>query len=128
MKHPVFSLVSSLERLQRCKHMQEERKLDMRTKICDLLHQCITGKTSAYDLQTDTSCPCMYTQVQELASSLSGKCEDERDLQRELQDISSMFLTSSLTACLTRPLPCDSYSDEWLQRNLRDQLEQLTSH
>jgi|1048.fasta_scaffold71652_2 hypothetical protein len=128
MQHPVFLFVSLLNTLQQCRHIQEERKLDLRTKICDLLHQCITCKTSAYDLQSDSSCPCMYTQVQELASSLSAKCEEERDLQRELQVISSMLLTSSLTACLARPLPCDSYSEEWLQKNLRDQLERLTSH
>ena len=126
MRHPVFLLIGVLDTVQRCPLMQDTRKLDLRTKICDLMQQCITSTASAYDFHADTTCPCMYTQVQELASLVSGKCAVERELKEELHTISCMLLTSSLTGCLQRPLPCDSHCEAWMQQNLRDEIAKLT--
>jgi hypothetical protein len=133
MRHPVFSLMHALDTLQRCTRMHDAQKLDVRTKICDLMQQCITSTASAYDFQADAACPCMYTQVQEIGSLVQcaderGECAVERELQLELQEISSMLLTTSLTGCLQRPLPCDSLCAEWMQNDLRSEIVKLTCH
>jgi hypothetical protein len=133
MRHPVFSLMHALDTLQRCPRMQDTQKLDVRTKICDLMQQCITSTASAYDFQADAACPCMHSQVQEIASLAQcaverEECAVERELQLELQVISSMLLTSSLTGCLQRPLPCDLLCAEWMQNDLRSEIAKLTCH
>jgi hypothetical protein len=124
MRHPAFLLVGALQTLERCAQMQAAQRLDVRTKLCDVLQQCVTGSTSAYDLQGDGTC--LYTQVQDIAASEPGSCSAERELQSELQVLSSMLLTSALTGCLTLPLPGDAHPVESLQQNLRAEIERLT--
>jgi hypothetical protein len=126
MRHPAFVLVGALQTLQGCAQMDAAQRLDLRTKFCDVLQQCVTGAASAYDLHADRSCPCLYTQVQDVAAAVPGRCAAERELQRELQELGSMLLTSALTGCLARPLPGDSHSEEWLQQSLRAEIERLT--
>jgi len=126
MRHPAFALVGALKTLRGCAQMDEALRLDLRTQLCDVLQQCVTGTASAYDLHADRTCPCMYTQVQDVAAAMPGCCAAERALQRELQELGSMLLTSALTGCLARPLPGDSHSEEWLQQSLRAEIELLT--
>jgi hypothetical protein len=124
MRHPAFVLVHALQTLQRCSQMDEAQRLDVRTKLCDVLQQCVTGTASAYDLQADGAC--LYTQVRDVAASVPGACAAERELQAELQGLCSMLLTSALTGCLTRPLPGDVHSQESLLQTLRVEIERLT--
>ena len=126
MRHPAFVLVHALQTLQACTQMDAAQRLDLRTKMCDVLQQCVTGTGSAYDLHADRTCPCMHTQVQDVAASVPGHCAAERELQQELLALASMLLTSALTGCLARPLPGDSHSQEWLQQNLRSEIERLS--
>ena len=126
MRHPVFLLMDVLDTVQRCTLMSDSLKLDLRTKTCGLMQQCITHSTSAYDFHADAACPCMYTQVRELASLVPGACAVERELHAALQVISCMLLTSSLTGCLQLPLPCDLHCEEWMQANLREEIARLT--
>ena len=124
MRHPAFLLVQALETLERCAQMEAALQLDVRTKLCDVLQQCVTGSASAYDLQGDGAS--LHAQVQDVAASVPGVCAAERELQRELQVLCSVLLTSALTGCLARPLPGDSRSEESLQQNLRAEIERLT--
>ncbi len=112
MSHPEFLLVGALQTLESCAQMETDQRLDVWTKLCDVLKQCVTGSASAYDLQGDGTC--LYTQVQDVAASVPGTCAAERELQSELQVLSSMLLTSALTGCLMRPLPGDEHPVESL--------------
>ncbi len=124
MRHPAFLLVEALQTLERCAQMEAAQRLDLRTKLCDVLQQCVTGAASAYDLQGDGAS--LHALVLDVAASVPGACAAERELQRELQVLGSMLLTSALTGCLARPLPGDSRSEESLQQNLRAEIERLT--
>jgi hypothetical protein len=126
MRHPAFLLVGALQTLERCAQMEAAQRLDLRTKLCDALQQCVTGSTSAFDLHADSSSPSLWAQVQDAASAVPGACAAERELQRELQVLGSTLLTSALSGCLARPLPGDAHSDESLQQNLRAEIERLT--
>jgi len=126
MRHPAFVLVHALQTLQACTQMDAAQRLDLRTKLCDVLQQCATGTGNAYDLQADPTCPCMHAQVLDVAAAVPGHCAAERELQRELQALGSMLLTSALTGCLARSQPGDSHPPEWLQQNLRAEIERLS--
>lgn len=128
MRHPIFLLVGVLNRVQTCASMTEAHKLDLRSKICELVRQCITSSVCAFDFGTDSvDATCMYTQVQELAASLSTECDVQTAIHADLLVVSSMMLTSSLTGCLLQPLPCDVHSREHLQQALRVEIEELMS-
>ena len=128
MRHPIFLLVCVLNRVQACERMTEAHKLDLRSKICDLVRQCLTSSVCAIDFGTDCGdAKCMYAQVQELAVSFSAECEVEAAIQEDLLVVSSMMLTSSLTGCLLLPQPCDVHSQEYLQQTLRAEIENLMS-
>lgn len=108
--------------------MTETQKLDLRSKICDLVRQCLTSSVCAFDFGTQSGdVKCMYAQVQDLAACFSTECEVEAAIQEDLLVVSSMMLTSSLTGCLLLPQPCDVHSQEYLQQTLRDEIEELMS-
>lgn len=116
--------MDALQTLERCAQLEEAQRLDMRTKLCEVLQQCVTGSTSAFDLQGDDAS--LYTLVRDVAASVPGACPAERELQGELQMLCSMLLTSALTGCLARPLPGDALSQESMLQTLRAQIERLT--
>lgn len=110
--------------------MTATHKLDVHSKICELVRQCITSSVCAFDFGTDSTggdVPCMYVQVQDLVGAFSDTCGVQAGIQEDLRVVSSMMLTSSLTGCLLRPLPCDVYSPAHLQQTLRVEIEELMS-